>query len=204
MTVAIAQIHHGIDLAFSILQFPRKVLRWPSLLLIARTTKSTAIGLVLRAFGGTGVVNPRQSKSWVFIVGLALIALLSCSKDQVWTDAEKKNADYILAAFKEAQEATRISNVGGAGKMSATDFEQIHAHQKRAYDFAVAVKDETLDKVNSTLRPHWRDELTEGLRLRMQNYPGHPDSTAEVSGSALLDRFADWWNANKRSILIPN
>jgi hypothetical protein len=138
---------------------------------------------------------------WASFVG-ALTLLAACSKQPSWTDAEKENADLIPSAFAEAQQAVHIANAG-PGQMSMADFEQMRAHQKRAIELAASVRDEILDKVNPTMRQHWRGEFTEGLRLQMQNYPGHPDTTAEINGQALTDRFGDWWNENKESILIP-
>ena len=138
---------------------------------------------------------------WLPIIG-AVVLSAACSKQPAWTDAEKENAGYILSAFAEEQEAVHIANAG-PGQMSRFDFERMRAHQKRVVEFAAVVRDEILDKVNPTMRQHWRAEFTEGLRLQMQNYPDHPDAAAEINGQALTDRFGDWWNENKEAILIP-
>ena len=75
-------------------------------------------------------------------------------------------------------------------------------HYQTARQYAETVTDEVLDKVHSEIRAHWRSEFQEGIRLRLINLR-HGDLEAEIKGSALLDRFGDWWNANKKDLRVP-
>jgi hypothetical protein len=137
------------------------------------------------------------------VVLLIALALPACSREE-WTREEVQNAGYILLAFREEQEATRIGNGGGAlTALSASDFEMMRSHLKKAYDYALLVEDGVLDKAHRELRQHWKEENVEGLRLCLVNFD-RGDATAEIEGQRLLDKFGDWWNAHKGEIRIPN
>jgi hypothetical protein len=74
---------------------------------------------------------------------------------------------------------------------------------RSAYDHAAAAHDEVLDKIHPDLKRHWKEEFIEGLRLRISNWE-KADMRAEIEGSALLDKFGDWYTTNKQNIRIPN
>ena len=74
-------------------------------------------------------------------------------------------------------------------------------HYQNALQYAEIVTDEVLDKVHPKIRGRWRGEMEEGIRLRLINFH-EGDVQAEIKGSALLDRFGDWWNTNKPDIKI--
>ncbi len=139
-------------------------------------------------------------------IGLLLVgalALSACSDEPSFTEDEKTNARYVTLAFREVQQAFRISNGGPAFSLvSKEDRDRMTMHYQNALKYAGAVTDEVLDKVHPEIRGHWRAELEEGIRLRLVNFQ-EGNMQAEIKGSTLLDRFGDWWNANKPDIKVP-
>ncbi len=140
-------------------------------------------------------------------IGLLLmgaLALAACSDEPSFTETEKTNARYITLAFREAQQAVRVSNSGPAFSLvSKEDGDRITMHYQNALKYAEIVTDDVLDKVHPEIREHWRGEMEEGMRLRLINFQEKNNPQAEIRGSELLDRFGDWWNANKRDIKVP-
>ena len=138
----------------------------------------------------------------------ALVAILIATAvqgcvDESWSDAERKNAQYIILAVEEAQSATRISNAGAPfSEISASDLDAMRAHMKNAYDYALLAENGALDKAHPELRQHREEEMIPGLRYRLANLD-EGDVAAEIAGHQLLDRFGDWWNAHKQEIRIP-
>lgn len=142
----------------------------------------------------------------LLIVVLVLVAqtLAACSDEPSFTEAEKTNARYVVLAFKEVQQAVRISNSKpGFSIISTEDWGQMTMHYQNALKYAETVTDEVLNKIHPEIRAHWRGEMEEGIRLRLINYQ-EDNTQAEIKGSELLDRFGDWWNANKPDIKIPS
>ena len=139
-------------------------------------------------------------------VGLLLIGALTlaaCSDEPSFTETEKTNARHVTLAFKEVQQAFRISNSKPAfSVVSAEERGRMIVHYQNALKYAETVTDEVLDKVHPEIRGHWRGEMEEGIQLRLVNFQ-EGDVQAEIRGSELLDRFGDWWNANKPDIKIP-
>ena len=134
---------------------------------------------------------------------IGVLAVAACSEEPRFTDSEKTNARYVALAFREAQQAVAISNSKPAFSMvSAEDRERMIAHYQNALKFAETVTDEVLNKVHPEIRGHWRAEMEEGIRLRLINFR-KGNAQAEIRGSDLLDRFGDWWNANKPDIKVP-
>jgi hypothetical protein len=148
----------------------------------------------------------RRGTVGTFAVGLLVVWVLVLgvySEEPSWTDAEKANARYVVLAFKEMQQANRVSNSEpGSSIVSTEDWGQITMHFQNAFKYAETVNDEVLDKVHPEIREHWRSEMEEGIRLRLINFQ-EGDLQAEIRGSELLDRFGGWWNANKRDIKVP-
>ena len=137
------------------------------------------------------------------IVGVLILLLAACSDEPTWSEQEKTNARYITLAFGESQQAIRISNSQQAFSAMSTEVrESMTMHYQTARQYAETVTDGVLDKVHSEMRAHWRNEFQEGIRLRLINLQ-HGDLEAEIKGSALLDRFGDWWNANKKDLRVP-
>ena len=109
----------------------------------------------------------------------------------------------ILLSQKEHMAATRISNSKpGFTVLASDEAAQMYAHLGEALRYAESVPEEVLRKAHPDLSEHWRDEYQRGLSLRIANYQ-RPNLKSEIEGSAPLDRFADWWNANKGQIRIP-
>jgi hypothetical protein len=133
---------------------------------------------------------------------LLVLVLVGCG-EQGWTEAEKKNADYILLAFQEVQQAHRISNAQSPfTTMSPEDLKMMTLHFQNALQYAQLVRDDVLDKVHPEIRERWRNELQEGLELRLVHLLER-DNQAGFKGGALMDSFGDWWTANKGDIKIP-
>ncbi len=86
--------------------------------------------------------------------------------------------------------------------MSGQDAKRMTTHYQKALFYAETVTNEVLDKIHPEIREHWRGDLEEGLLLRLRNFQ-EGNVQAEIKGSAFLDRFADWWNANKSDIKVP-
>ena len=134
---------------------------------------------------------------------IGTLALAACSDEPTFTEAEKTNARYVALAFREAQQAVQISNSKPVFSMVSTeDRDRMTVHYQNALKYAETVTDEVLDKVHPEIRGHWRGEMEEGIRLRLVNFQ-EGDAQAEIRGSELLDRFGDWWNANKPDIKVP-
>lgn len=143
--------------------------------------------------------SPRPLPIIVLFCSL-LAVVVACSE---WSAEEKENSQNILRAFKEVQEATRISNSGlSFAPMPPANLERMIAHYEAALIYAITVEDKVLDKVHPEIRPHWRGEFEQGLHLRLINFHER-DTQAEIEGSALLDQFGDWWDVNKDDIKIP-
>ncbi len=140
------------------------------------------------------------------MIGLLLVgplALAACSDEPSFTEDEKTNAQYVALAFGEVQQAFRISNSGPAfSQVSKEDRDRMTVHYQNALKYAETVTDEVLDKVHPEIREHWRGEMEEGIRLRLINFQ-EGNVKAEIRGSEFLDRFGDWWNANKPDIKVP-
>ena len=140
----------------------------------------------------------------IVVVLLGVQTLTACSDEPTFTEAEKTNARYITLAFREVQQAVRISNSGPAFSLvSKEDGDRITMHYQNALKYAEIVTDDVLDKVHPEIREHWRGEMEEGVRLRLINFQEKNNPQAEIRGSELLDRFGDWWNANKRDLKVP-
>ena len=138
-----------------------------------------------------------------FSVTFVLLVLAACSDEPSWTEVEKTNANYLTLAFEEIQQATRISNSQAAfSPMSKEDRVRMTMHYQNALRYAEIVTPEVSDKIHPEIREHWRDEMEKGVRLRLINLL-EGNVWAEIEGSALLDRFGDWWNANKSDIRVP-
>lgn len=76
-----------------------------------------------------------------------------------WTQAEKENANHLMAAFQSDLEAVRISNAGGPGLMARGDVTKILSLEKTALMEASLVEDGILDKAHPELKQHFRNEL---------------------------------------------
>ncbi|MBX3492769.1 MAG: hypothetical protein KF899_07420 [Parvibaculum sp.] len=135
-------------------------------------------------------------------VVLIALTVKGCA-DESWSDAERKNAQYIIFAFEEAQSATRIGNAGAPfAEFSISDLDAMRTHMKNAYKYALLVESGVLDKAHPELREHWTGEMIPGLRLQLMNLDGN-DIAAEIAGQRLLDSFGDWWNAHRQEVRIP-
>ena len=124
-----------------------------------------------------------------------------------WTQDQRVNAQNFIDAVVAHNEAAQILNNGGAGSlmslMTAEEEKSLIAKLQEAYEHANAVRDDVLDKIHPDLKHYWKDKFTEGLRLELSNLSGKGDVVAEVKGSALLDEFGDWLQANGAQIQIP-
>ena len=139
----------------------------------------------------------------IFLLIVGVFFLASCSGEPDWTDAERDNARFILLAFLEENQGTRITNsVSSPDVMPTGDAAQIVVHLERALEYAEAVNDDVLDKINSEIRNHWRSEFQEGIRLRLAKYR-EGDLESAINGHRLLVQFGDWWTANNKIIKFP-
>jgi hypothetical protein len=140
------------------------------------------------------------------LIALVLFFLTSCSDDGGWTQEQRLNAQNVLVALNEKIEATRLSNdlspPGVPAVVSRRNYEPIFGKMRAAHAHATVVQDDVLDKIHPELRRHWREEFIEGLRLRISNWE-KADMRAEIEGSALLDKFGDWYTKNNNNIRIP-
>ncbi len=137
----------------------------------------------------------------IFLLIVGVFFLASCSGEPDWTDAEKDNARYILLAFLEENQATRYS-ISSPGFLPPEDTAQIVAHLEQALEYAEAVNDDVLDKLNLQIRNHWRTEFQEGIQLRLAKYR-EGDLESAINGHQLLVQFGDWWTANNQIIKFP-
>jgi len=98
----------------------------------------------------------------------------------------------------------RAQNQLGSGIGSRDDLLPVIASFREALDYARSVDDDVLDKIHPEIKTRWRSELERGIELRLRNLESPTgDINAEFEGSSLLDRFGDWWDANKGEIRIP-
>jgi hypothetical protein len=132
--------------------------------------------------------------------------LVSPSSAETWTQEQRINAENVIKALNSRNEAARQSNrlgpPGVAGIIDREKIQPILTNMRAAYDYATAVRDDVLDKINPDLKDHWKNEFIEGLRLRISNLE-KADAEAEFRGSVLLDKFGDWLDKNRRQIRIP-
>ena len=139
----------------------------------------------------------------IFLLIVSVFILASCSEEPDWTDAERDNARFILLAFLEENQGTRITSpVSSPDVMPPGDAVQIVAHLEQALEYAEAVNDDVLDKLNSEIRNHWRSEFQEGIRLRLAKYR-EGDLESAINGHRLLVQFGNWWTANNEIIKFP-
>ena len=143
----------------------------------------------------------------IFLLVVGVFFLASCSGEPDWTDAERDNARFILLAFLEENQGTRNTNSVSSpgfmpGFMPPGDAAQIVAHLEQALEYAEAVNNDVLDKLNSEIRDHWRTEFQEGIRLRLTKYR-EGDLESGINGYQLLVQFGDWWTANNKIIKFP-
>ena len=139
----------------------------------------------------------------IFLLIVSVFLLASCSEEPDWTAAERDNARFILLAFLEENQGTRITNsVSSPDAMPPGDAAQIVVHLERALEYAEAVNDDVLDKMNSEIRNHWRSEFQEGIRLRLAKYR-EGDLESAINGHRLLVQFGNWWTANNEIIKFP-
>jgi hypothetical protein len=153
----------------------------------------------------------KQSKIMTMLLGRYLLIIVfllflpvACSERGEWTDEQIANARNVARALRLEQETVMMSNRVGPGAISPEDFRLIRDKLRSALEHAVAARDDVLDKIHRDLKPHWKEELIKGLRLRL-SYLGstsgeHQD---EVNGDALLDKFRDWLKANTIRVPIP-
>ena len=100
--------------------------------------------------------------------------------------------------------AARAQNQLGSGIGSRDDLLPVIANFREALNYARSVEDDVLDQIHPEIRTRWRSELERGIELRLRNLESPTgDINAEIEGSSLLDRFGDWWDANKSEIRIP-
>lgn len=132
------------------------------------------------------------------------IFLFASSDDNTWTAEERVNANGVITTMTNLTAATRISNELGGSIINRKDLMTIIGSLRTALDDARSVENNVLDKIHSNLRAHWRNELEQGLELRLKNLESTAgDPTAEFEGAAKLDRFGVWWNANKAELRVP-
>ena len=112
----------------------------------------------------------------------------SSNSQNTWNAAQIENARLIFASKRAHKQAIKTQYKGH----SIT----------RANQWAAAVSDPVLDLIHKDFRQHWREEYQEGLKLFMQGIKNN-DIPHQIEGQMLLDRFANWWNANKARFKIP-
>ncbi len=140
---------------------------------------------------------------YVSIVGLVLL-ISACSRPEAWTPEERSNAEFVLIAFREAAEANRIGNAGRGITIPDTEIIAIKAHLRAAIEAGDRVSEPVLAKINPGLQARWRGQFIEGMRQRLKNLENQSgDLQAEWLGSAMLDRFADWYALNRKKLKIP-
>jgi len=155
----------------------------------------------LHPFLITTLREPNMARIFLLIVAVSFLA--SCSGEPDWTDAERDNARYISLAFLEENQATRIAiSVSSPGFLPPGDAARIVAHLEQALEYAEAVNDDVLDKLNSQIRNHWRTEFQEGMQMRLAKYR-EGDLESAINGHQLLVQFGDWWTANNQIIKFP-
>jgi hypothetical protein len=126
--------------------------------------------------------------------------------NDAWTQEQRLNVENFIKALNSRNEAARQSNQLGppnvAGIIDRQKLQPILTNMRAAYNYATAVRADVLDKISPDLKEHWKNEFIEGLRLRISNLE-KVDLQAEIRGSALLDKFGDWFDKNRRQIRIP-
>lgn len=145
------------------------------------------------------------------IGAIVLIAVLGCSPNVTWSDAERKNAEHFFRALEAMQRATRLMNTAKPGVLQL-GIEQIMEHQRTALAEARLVSDGVLDKAHPELRDHFRSEFQRGLELiilseetGLKSTDGRIREQIEIGtkGMVLLDKWVDWLNTHRAEIRIP-
>jgi hypothetical protein len=119
-----------------------------------------------------------------------------------WTDAEKANSKHMLLSWQADLAAIRLSNGRQSPVLSAEEETERLSLKRTALEEARLVSDEVLAKAHSQLPSHFRGEYERGLELAIQALE-EKDEKANAEGMILQEKWVDWFNTNKRSIVIP-
>ena len=132
---------------------------------------------------------------------LLCLSSLACGSE-VWSEGEKENAGHFVQALSHSLQAIRISNASGSGVITDAELREIIRLNKAALHEAALVRDDVLDKIHPELRRYFKEDWQRGVELVTRNLEVG-DLSLEVRGQALLDRWADWYSANRAGIQIP-
>ncbi len=133
---------------------------------------------------------------------LLCLSSISCGTE-TWSEAEKENAGHFVQALNHSLQAIRISNAGDPfGVITEAEVSEIIRLNRAALHEAALVRDDVLDKTHPELRRHFREEWQRGVELVTRNLE-EGNWSAEVRGAALLNRWADWYLANRAGIRVP-
>ncbi len=141
---------------------------------------------------------PTRSTAYLTLLCLSPLA---CGTE-AWSQGEKENAGHFVQALSHSLQAIRISNAAGAGVIPEAELSEIIRLNRAALHEAALVRDDVLDKMYPDLRRHFREAWQPGVELVTRNLE-EGDFSLEVRGQALLDRWADWYTANRAGIRIP-
>jgi len=152
--------------------------------------------------------------SWLFfgeIVATAQATIwpvyaLSGDSKPNWTDEEKENITHFERMSDAMQQSARVVNAGPSGKasvMATEDARAIVSLHALALKEAKLVDINMLGKAHPDLPTHFQEELLPFLQTMNRVHAGRASINDQIKAHALLDSWADWFNANRSDIKIP-
>jgi hypothetical protein len=121
-----------------------------------------------------------------------------------WTPLEKANSKHFLLSVQADLQSIQLARERMSTPLSSGERNEILALKETALQEARLVTPVTLRKIHPDLPRHLNSEYIPGLEYRIRHLRSSGgDEEAERKGIALLDSWADWFNANKDAILIP-
>ena len=131
-----------------------------------------------------------------------IILLTSCAKKHKFTDVEKQEAHLFLESIEMDIKSNKLSNSFGKNQqISENEMNEIYELRKNALGLAKQIPRNVLEKINSDL-PLEFENYKKGLELRIDNFENNNPEN-EIKGSKLLEKWEEWYSANKNNIKIP-
>lgn len=122
-----------------------------------------------------------------------------------WSAEEVANSKHFLFSIQADLQSKKLSNERADPTLSASESREILGLKETALREIRLVDKATLRKINPDLPRHVETEYIPAIESMIQHLRTHGgDPEAMQKGTALFDTWAEWWNANRDAIYIPN
>ncbi len=193
--------------------------RLQSAFLIAFWLYFAVTGLIFLPYYNWQYAREHGFASWLFLgelaasakaLGWPYFAFAQTSKNlhgdtfHDWTALEKANSKHFLLSIQADLQSIQLSRDRANKDLSPSERSEILTLRETALREARLIAPATLHKIHPDLQRHLTTEYIPGLENRIRHLRSPAgDEQAERKGLALLDSWADWFNANRDDILIP-